>query len=124
MSLTPRFFKAPIAILAEPPVASIGSTTKHSRSATSLGILQKYSWGSNVSSSRYIPMTPTLAEGIISITPLSIPIPARKIGTIVIFLPAISFCVVLPIGVSISTSFSGKSLVISYVINPPISPTI
>ena len=41
MCLQPRFFISPMASAALPPVASMGSTISTSRSATSLGILQK-----------------------------------------------------------------------------------
>ena len=40
-SLQPRFFISAMAASAEPPVASMGSTIRMSRSAISFGILQK-----------------------------------------------------------------------------------
>ena len=56
MDFAPRFFSISTASIAEPPVASIGSTTNNKRSSISFGILQKYSTGSNVFSSRYRPI--------------------------------------------------------------------
>ena len=111
-------------MMAEPPVANIGSTTNNCRCEISLGNLTKYSTGFKVFSSRYIPTCPTLAAGIMFKKPSTIPKPARKIGTMATFLPANVFCVDLAIGVSISMSFNGISRDTSYAINVEISLTI
>ena len=49
--------------------------------------------GPNVSGSRYNPICPTFAAGIIASIPSTIPRPARKIGTTASFVPFNSFTV-------------------------------
>ena len=91
----------------------MGSTISTSRSATSLGILQKYFTGSRVSSFRYRPMWPTRAEGTIRSTPSTSPRPARRMGTTANFLPRSVGAMVLQMGVSTSLSTRGRSRVAS-----------
>ncbi len=109
----PYSFIKPMAASALPPVASMGSTIRISRSATSLGILQKYFTGSSVSSFRYRPMWPTRAPGTIRSTPSTSPRPARRMGTTANFLPLRVGAVVLQMGVSTSRSVRGRSRVAS-----------
>ena len=111
--LQPRRFISVMAAAALPPVASMGSTIRMSRSAISLGILQKYTWGSSVSSSRYMPIWPTRAEGTIRRTPSTRPRPARRMGTTANFFPFSVGAVVVQMGVSTSLVVKGRSRVAS-----------
>ena len=66
-------------------------------------------------------MWPTFADGTRANIPSTIPKPALRIGTIASFLPERTFVFATQIGVSTSTSSSGKSLVASYQIRFAIS---
>ncbi len=80
-SRAPRWNRKSIAAPSEPPVASIGSRTKHCRSLRSTGSRSAYVVGSRVSSLRTIPRKPTSAVGRSLTMPSSMPRPARRIGT-------------------------------------------
>ena len=80
-SCAPRLKRKVIAAPSEPPVASIGSSTKHWRSLRSSGSRSAYVVGWKVSSSRTMPRNPTSAVGRSFTIPSSIPRPARRIGT-------------------------------------------
>ena len=75
--------------------------------------LQKYFTGSRVSSLRYRPMKPTFAAGSRVSIPSSIPMPARRMGTRASLRPASTLVFAMVMGVSISTSSSGRSRVAS-----------
>ena len=65
----------------DPPVASIGSSTKQVRPSRRDGSFATYSLGACVFSSRCTPTTAMSASGRSSIAAGNIPRPARKIGT-------------------------------------------
>ena len=58
-----------------------------------------------------MPRCPTNVEGMSSCTPSTMPRPARRMGTMTIFLPATCLHVVLQMGVSTSTSSRARSRV-------------
>ena len=82
------------------------------RSAVS-GRRTRYSTGLWVSGSRNTPMWPTRADGTSSSRPSLMPMPARRIGTIASFLPAMTGASMVTSGVSILRVVSGRSRVIS-----------
>ena len=117
MSVAPRDFSSAIAEFIEPPVASIGSRTIAVRALKPPARRSTYGSGSSVAWLRAMPTTLTLAFGIVSSTPSSMPSPARRIGTTVTFLPLICSTSVGPLQHCTVVFSSGKSAVASYASN-------
>ena len=97
----------------EPAVASIGSMISAVRSSRWPTKRSKYCSGCSVSWLRLTPTTLTLAFGIMSSTPSSMPSPARRIGTTVTLRPAICSICTGPLQHSMVVFSSGKSAVAS-----------
>ena len=80
-SLAPRSTSRPIVCCIEPPVASIGSSTKTGRPASESGSDSMYGIGWWVSSLRAMPTNPVCASGMSACAASTIPSPARSTGT-------------------------------------------
>ena len=109
MFFAPLFFNAWMAAHAEPPVASIGSSTITIFSSIFSGSLHIYSTGSKVFSFLAIPICPTFTAGKRAVTPFTIPSPALNIGTITMLFSLITICSTVSSGVLTIMLFVGAS---------------
>ena len=112
----PFFLSISMVATIEPPVANIGSMIRAGRLSIWLTNFSKNGTGCKVSSSRCKPTTEIFAVGIKSSTPSNMPIPARKIGTIVAVLPMICSPVISPHQPCIGKVSISKSRLASYAI--------
>ena len=98
-----------MASIAEPPVASIGSSTMTPRSPISEGELAViFHWHMGFRIAVHADVT-NFAAGTMRITPSTMPNPARRNWNKASFLPEITLVLATATGVSISTSFKGRS---------------
>ena len=80
--VAPRSVSSPQQCTSEPPVASIGSRTKTSRSTSDFGSEAMYASGWKVTSLRARPTKPICDSGSIPCAVSAMPRPARSTGTI------------------------------------------
>ena len=113
-SRAPRSSSSEMAATSVPPVASIGSSTNTWRSCRSWGSRSAYVVARSEVSSRTMPRNPTSAVGMSFIIPLSMPSPARRMGTTMGRGSAISTPVVSATGVVMVTGCTRSESVASY----------